>query len=154
MMALNKLDRSTLLHQLYGKFNGYYDEELIERIFNERIEEVEKAYYDDSDINMDINLYVINRVERYIYLSILDRIKNEDDIVSEIYLIEKFRYVHNLYVRRQGKDKNDSNYEKAIEEFIEEYDGTSTISSYIYKKIASVYDKQEKSLKIKKVLDK
>ena len=150
----SRIDKEKLLSQLINKFNGYYDDDLIRIVFNENIEDALLSYNADQDINLDIDLYVTAKIEQKVYMNIIEKIKKEEDLLSEIYLIEKFRYVHNMYTRKHYKEKNDRYYEAAIEELVEEYDGSSTISSFLYKIIVAIYEKNDKNLKIKVLSDK
>ena len=132
-----KVDRVDLYKFYMKSFEKYEDKNFLDSIFNENLESAENSYVDDSELREEFG--ILESLKKITYLKMIKRIKEEDDIETELYLIDSFSYVHNLYVRKNNLEKVDKKYEKAIEKTIDEFDGEIPIASFIYKSISDEY---------------
>lgn len=148
MIKKQVVDKTRILFDLFKDFEEYPDKRLIENVCAENMNKVIDSYYEDPDIDLRIDIYVLNKLKHIIQCNMIEKIRNEDDLNTEIYLINYFNYVHHLYLRKHGEQPNNGYYELAIEKAIEEYDEKSTLSSFVYKKIAEVYEKNNKNIKV------
>lgn len=138
-----KVDRVDLYKFYMKSFEKYEDKNFLDSIFNENLESAENSYVDD-DSELREELGILESLKKITYLKMIKRIKEEDDIDTELYLIDSFSYVHNLYVRKNNLEKVDKKYEKAIEKTIDEFDGEIPIASFIYKSISDEYKSKKK----------
>lgn len=137
-----KVDRVDLYKFYMKSFEKYEDKNFLDSIFNENLESAENSYVDDSELREEFG--ILESLKKITYLKMIKRIKEEDDIDTELYLIDSFSYVHNLYVRKNNLEKVDKKYEKAIEKTIDEFDGEIPIASFIYKSISDEYKSKKK----------
>ena len=138
-----KVDRVDLYKFYMKSFEKYEDKNFLDSIFNENLESAENSYVDD-DSELREEFGILESLKKITYLKMIKRIKEEDDIDTELYLIDSFSYVHNLYVRKNNLEKVDKKYEKAIEKTIDEFDGEIPIASFIYKSISDEYKSKKK----------
>ncbi|MBR3116754.1 MAG: hypothetical protein IKF36_02625 [Bacilli bacterium] len=148
MIKKQVVDKTRILFDLFKDFEQYSDKRLIENVCAENMNKVIDSYYEDPDNDLRIDIYVFNKLKHIILCNMVEKVRNEEDLNTEIYLINYFNYVHHLYIRKHGEQINSKYYELAIEKAIEEYDGVSTLSSYVYKKIAEVYEQNNKNIKV------
>lgn len=152
MIKKQVVDKTRVLFDLFGDFQEYPDKRLIENICAEHMNSVINDFYEEDDVDIKIDIYVYNKLKHIILFNMVEKVRNEEDLNTEIYLLTRFNHVHNLYIRKHGLTPNNGYYELAIESAIEEYDGVSSFSSFVYKKIAEVYEKNEKKLTIKSIM--
>lgn len=148
MIKKQVVDKTRILFDLYKEFEQYPDKRLIENVCAEHMNSVIDSYYEDPDIDLRLDIYVLTKLKHIIQCNMIEKVKNEEDLNTEIYLISYFNYVHYLYIRKHGLKPDDKLYELAIEKTIEEYDGVTTLSSFVYKKIAEAYEQNNKNIKV------
>ena len=148
MIKKQVVDKPRVLFDLYKDFEQYPDKKLIENVVNENINSVIDSFYEDQDIDLRIDIYVLNKLKHIILCNLVEKVRNEEDLNTEIYLISYFNYVHYLYVRKHGIELDNKLYELAIERTINEYDGVSSLSTFVYKKIAEAYEQNNKNIKV------
>lgn len=135
-----------VIREVENYFSMYYDQEYIKNEIINNYTNIEKQYKNDDEISLEV--YMTAMLKNTLLIGIINRVKEKDDIESEIFMIDKYSFVHDLYVRRNQIESNFNLYEKAISEAIVTYDKHSSFTSYLYKVICKQYELHKgKSLK-------
>lgn len=135
-----------VIREVENYFSMYYDQEYIKNEIINNYTNIEKQYKNDDEISLEV--YMTAMLKNTLLIGIINRVKEKDDIESEIFMIDKFSFVHDLYVRRNQIESNFNLYEEAISEAIVTYDKHSSFTSYLYKVICKQYQLHKaKSLK-------
>lgn len=137
-----------LLVEVKKFFEDYYDQDLIDEEINKNYSLIENNYNNEDEIDKDI--HIVTMLKNKILISIINRVKNED-LDSELYLIEKYGFIHDLYSRRHGIEGNNILYEGAMSDAINNYDGFGSFTVFLYNSICKKYKSKSKE-SIKKEL--
>lgn len=139
-----------VIKEVLDYFKEYYDQNFISEVINNNYSSIEKKYKKDDEISLE--LYMASMLKNSVLVAILNKAMDED-IESELFLIEKYSFIHDLYVRRNEVDANDKLYEDAITVAINTYDGKGSFTAFLYKTICKQYEiDKKKAVVLKKSL--